>query len=59
MRPERQRILTANLTAIVSDSSNLQRATVDSGSSLLILRGRSLTSADDRNAVFKPAERRC
>ena len=51
-------LLTAKLTAILSDIGNRQRTSADSDFVVLILRGHRRTLADVGNAVFKTAEGR-
>jgi len=46
-------VLTAKLTAILSDIGNRQRTSAESGRSISIWGGRRRTAADVRNAVFK------
>lgn len=53
--PKEARVLTAKLTAILSNISNRQRASADPSSRLLILRGPRWTLTDARPAIFKTA----
>jgi len=53
VRPNEAEVLTAKLTAILSDGGNRQRTSGDGRPKLFILPGHCWTLADDRNAVFK------
>ena len=53
MRRKEAVVLTAKLTAILSDIGNRQRTSAESGRSISIWGGRRRTAADVRNAVFK------
>ena len=55
MRRKEAVVLTAKLTAILSDIGNRQRTSAESGRSISIWGGRRRTAADVRNAVFKTA----
>jgi hypothetical protein len=53
VRLKEAEILTAKLTAILSDIGNRQRTSADPSPRIFILRGHRWTLADARNAVFK------
>src|SRR5438093_13587791 len=53
VRPKQAEILTAKLTAILSDIGAHQRPSADPSCCVFILRGHRWTLADARTAVFK------
>ena len=55
VRPKQAEILTAKLTAILSDIGAYQRPSADPSCCVFILRGYRWTLADPRTAVFKTA----
>ncbi len=55
VRPKQAEILTAKLTAILSDIGAYQRPSADPSCCVFILRGYRWTLADARTAVFKTA----